>query len=127
MSAISGGSMISRAYATNWITFSNTPACLSYFVCGDTVETCPQMLLVGDRNMGTTTAQNIVAVTTNSAGRPWQQSEYWAWTADLHIKVGNVGMAEGSVQQLTIPGLQSALLNATNDAPVVSPYYNFPQ
>jgi type II secretory pathway pseudopilin PulG len=119
--------MISRAYATNWITFSNTPAFCSYFVCGDTVETSPQMLLVGDRNIGTTAAQNTVAVTTNSAGILWKQSDYWAWTADLHIKVGNVGMAEGSVQQLTIPGLQAALINATNDAPSATLYYNFPQ
>jgi hypothetical protein len=36
-------------------------------------------------------------------------------------------MGEGSVQQLTIAGLQTALINATNDAPAGNPSYNFPQ
>jgi len=120
------GAMTARTYATNWITFSNAPACLSYFVCGDTLETYPQMILDGDRNIGKTAAQNIVAVTTNSQGVQWYQSDWWAWTTDLHLKVGNIGMAEGSVQEPTVIGLQSALLSATNNGPTTTPWYNFP-
>jgi prepilin-type N-terminal cleavage/methylation domain-containing protein len=123
----SGPDMIPRTYATNFFAFSNCQANLSYFVCGDAVETCPQMILTGDRNIGITATANTVAVTTNSAGFLWKQSDYWAWTVDLHMKVGNIGMADGSAQQPTIIGLQTALLNATNDAPVTQPYYNFPQ
>ena len=51
------GAMISRTYATNFfggaISLSNTPAYLSYFVCGDAMETYPQMIMIGDRNIGT--------------------------------------------------------------------------
>ena len=36
---------------------------------------------------------------------------------DLHLKDGNIGMADGSAQQPTIAGLQTALTAATNSAP----------
>jgi hypothetical protein len=45
----------------------------------------------------------------------------------MHLRVGNIGMADGSAQQVTIAGLQTALGAATNGAPTQSPYYNFPQ
>ena len=38
----------------------------------------------------------------------------------------NIGLADGSAQQITIAGLQQALLNATNGAPTMNPRYNFP-
>jgi len=31
------------------------------------------------------------------------------WTADIHVNAGNVGLADGSVQQMTSPGLQKQL------------------
>jgi hypothetical protein len=36
-------------------------------------------------------------------------------------------MADGSAQQTTVAGLQTALGTATNGAPTLSPWYNFPQ
>lgn len=137
----SGGSLMSRSYATNWffpgtgLSFSNTPAYLSYFVCGDAYETYPQMIMTGDRNIGTTasTVLNQPAQMSNSivasANFNWNPTaRNYAWTAnDIHLRVGNVGMADGSAQQLTISGLQSALSAATNGAPTQYPYYNFPQ
>jgi hypothetical protein len=109
---------------------------LSYFVCGDAAETYPQMILDGDRNIGTGTAQNVPAVMTNSTasalvqfqwtGRP--PTAWWAWSAvDIHLRVGNIGMADGSAQQVTVAGLQSALSGATNGASTTAPWYNFPQ
>ena len=141
------GGMISRSFATNFFstvaavnTLSNTPAFLSYFVCGDAYETYPQMIMIGDRNIGTQvlTAQNQPSQTTNSfanAGAAgtgvfdYQPTKnWWAWTAnDLHLRVGNVGMADGSAQQLTVAGLQTALSTATNGASSQTPCYNFPQ
>ena len=35
---------------------------------------------------------------------------------DLHQKAGNIGLADGGAQQVTISGLQTALQNATNGA-----------
>jgi len=106
---------------------------VSYVVCGDASEDYPQMVLTGDRNIGSATTINIPALNTNlttgtaAAGPKWQNGYYWAWTAvDLHQKAGNIGLADGSAQQVTISGLQSALINATNGAPTASPSYNFP-
>ena len=106
---------------------------ISYFVCGDATEDYPQMILSGDRNIGNASTVNIPAVTTNTAtstantGAEWTSTAYWAWTApDLHQKAGNIGLADGSAQQVTIAGLQQALLNATNGAPTSTPYYNWP-
>jgi len=127
--------LISRNFATNFMAFSNCPANLSYFVCGDAVDTSPQMILMGDRNIGTVGTQGVPAPITNALVNatttfkwPPAAGLYWAWTAnDVHLKVGNIGMADGSAQQLTIVGLQTALVNATNDSPVGTPWYNFPQ
>ena len=41
---------------------------MSYFVCGDASEAYPQMILDGDRNIGTTATQNTPATTTNTVG-----------------------------------------------------------
>jgi prepilin-type N-terminal cleavage/methylation domain-containing protein len=129
-----GNAQIPRTYATNFITFSNTPAYLSYFVCGDAAETYPQMIMLGDRNIGTTSSQNVPAVVTNTfastATFQWPPASgwWWAWTSvDLHLRVGNLGMADGSAQQTTIAGLQTSLATATNGSPTLAPWYNFPQ
>ena len=135
-----------RAAATNWVTFDPTinavptPSYqyLSYFVCGDAFESYPQMILTGDRNIGDAGASGTPAANTNSTqnahatsqwgtapgvGTPW-----WAWDqASLHLKNGNLGLADGSVQQATISGLQAALTTATNGEPNLNPWYNFPQ
>ena len=39
------------------------------------------------------------------------------WTADIHVNAGNVGLADGSVQQMTSPGLQKQL--QTQPLPVI--------
>ncbi|HWY29106.1 MAG TPA: prepilin-type N-terminal cleavage/methylation domain-containing protein [Candidatus Acidoferrum sp.] len=110
---------------------------ISYFVSGDASEANPQMLLLGDYNIGTTTT--TVAASTNFAGggyyTPGQtggngatpNGGIWGWTANSgHLKVGNVGITDGSVQQLSISGLQTALINSTNGS--TPPFgFNFPQ
>jgi prepilin-type N-terminal cleavage/methylation domain-containing protein len=123
-----------RNATTNFAALKNNNANMSYFVCGDAIETYPQMILDGDRNIGTassTTAYNVPAAgATNVYGVQWGLSGAypWAWTAvDQHLRVGNVGMADGSAQQLTVNGLQAALGTATNGASATQPWYNFPQ
>ena len=114
---------------------STTSWNVSFFVCGDATEDYPQMILTGDRNIGTASTVNIPAATqTNTAivsssgvGAQWSGTYYWAWTAaDMHQKAGNIGLADGSAQQVTINGLQQALQNATNGSPTLTPYYNWP-
>jgi prepilin-type N-terminal cleavage/methylation domain-containing protein len=106
---------------------------VSYFICGDASEDYPQMILSGDRNIGTVGTQNTPSATTNVTSSyalaKWTSSSasYWAWDApSLHQKAGNLGLADGSAQQVTISALQASLINATNGAPTQNPAYNLP-
>jgi prepilin-type N-terminal cleavage/methylation domain-containing protein len=136
-----------RTAATNWVTFDPTLSgaaipvytYLSYMVCGDAFESYPQMILDGDRNIGinTTGANSTTADNTNSTVKSsiyqWgtggaAPGNPWAWdNVSLHLKNGNLGLADGSVMQTTVSGLQQALLSATNGEPNLNPDYNFPQ
>jgi prepilin-type N-terminal cleavage/methylation domain-containing protein len=106
--------------------------CISYFVVGDAVDTFPQMILDGDRNIGTvqTLGQAALSIGINGLGGAQQWiggNRLWAWTAnELHLKTGNIGMADGSVQQTTPATLWAAMLQATNGTPIALPWYNFP-
>ena len=120
-----------RSGTTNFTALGYNNQNMSYFVCGDASETYPQMILDGDRNIGTASAMNIPAAITNLLGQQCPISSgalWWAWSAqDLHLRVGNIGMADGSAQQTTVAGLQTALGTATNGASTQFPWYNFPQ
>jgi prepilin-type N-terminal cleavage/methylation domain-containing protein len=109
---------------------------ISYFVSGDAMESNPQMLLCGDYNIGTCVGTTAALTnfaggglyTPNAAGSGNNPSGgIWGWTATTgHLKVGNVAITDGSVQQYSISGLQSALINSTNGS--TPPFgFNFPQ
>jgi len=131
------GAATTRTVTTNFSVMTINNNYLSYFVCGDAAEAYPQMIMTGDRNIGTIAGYNTPALFTNSsaalspsAGFKWVggSANAWAWTAnDLHLRVGNCGMADGSAQQFTVSTLQSALSTATNGSPNSNPWYNFPQ
>jgi competence protein ComGC len=95
-------------YATNFANLRNSQ--ISYFVGIVSNETNPQMILSGDHNLtnGTPVRNGLLDLTTkNPTG----------WTAEIHNKVGNIGLAGGSVQQPGIPGLSALVANtrvATN-------------
>jgi len=129
----------SRGVATNFPQLGNpNPGgtsttgtnCVSYFVCGDAADTYPQMILDGDRNLGTaSTVGTYAQAITMTGGVQWPgtSGKSWAWSGnDLHLKVGNIGMADGSVQQTTPSSLWAAMLNSTNGSPYPNPWYNFP-
>jgi prepilin-type N-terminal cleavage/methylation domain-containing protein len=99
---------------------------VSYFVCGDAADAYPQMLLAGDRNISSTTTATNLITSSSFAACKWSGAA-WAWTtADLHQKAGNVALADGSCQQLTVNGLYQALLTSTNGASTATPAFNFP-
>jgi prepilin-type N-terminal cleavage/methylation domain-containing protein/prepilin-type processing-associated H-X9-DG protein len=99
-----------------------TNTSLSYFVGWDAVETMPSMYLDGDRNLGNsptpgsispaatsysdTIANSWMAIGTNTAAMTA------AWSGKIHQNQGNVGLADGSVQQMTISRLQSGAANS---------------
>jgi competence protein ComGC len=99
----------SRSYATNF-TSDFKSINLSYFVGVDAVETNVTMLLSGDRNItnGTRLRSGMLELTTNQLS---------GWTSEIHQKAGNICLADGSVQQVSIFGLRAAASNtgvATN-------------
>lgn len=141
------------SYATNWtyldvlgIAYS-TPfnsgsgvTKISYFVNGDAGETDPQMILSGDINIGSLGASasgaatyafgstavsraNPASTATYIDSTHGAAGTYWSWTQETHSKSGNIGLADGSVQSVSISGLHSAFLNSTNTTQIQS--FNF--
>jgi hypothetical protein len=105
-----------RVRATNFSKgFDNSH--ISYFVGLDvTNETNPQMFLSGDDNFaigGFPVKSGVLELSTNTPVT-WTTLRHVAynshfWTAARRKFVGNIGMADGSAQQLTTDGLQKAL------------------
>ena len=91
---------------------------LSYFVGIDADETSPQTVLSGDRN--------IVGVVN---GAPANNPKTWTGTVNntgstdpvydtsIHNLAGNVGLGDGSVQQVNNVGLQKLVQNAIDTGP----------
>ncbi|MGA2786268.1 MAG: prepilin-type N-terminal cleavage/methylation domain-containing protein [Verrucomicrobiota bacterium] len=119
-----------RKATTNFPSLHFNDQNMSYFVCGDAEEAYPQMILDGDRNIGTINSAGTPANTTNKLGAQWSgdPNAWWAWSAnDMHLKQGNLGMADGHAEQPTVVQLQQELATATNGASTTFPWYNFPQ
>lgn len=76
---------------------------VSYFVGVDAQETQPQMLLAGDRNLttnGVRIGPGLHTVNTN---------QLLGWDKTMHNRCGNIGLADGSVQQLSEAALGDAV------------------
>jgi prepilin-type N-terminal cleavage/methylation domain-containing protein len=133
-----------RSAGTNFVTGANNTTAntfnnyqVSYFVSGDAADAYPQMILAGDRNLGTTTQQGGAsgAMITPGVGTELtgtmllgSATTYYAWTStDMHLKGGNVGLTDGSVQTTTVAAQQTAFNNATNGYTTINIWYNFPQ
>ncbi len=128
-----------KGSATNFLQFGNGLGYVSYFIGADSSEAYPQMILSGDRNIGISgtatsggTPAPLIDFGTNSASGPSGPTTFtkawvtFAWSInDLHQKVGNLGISDGSVQQASVSGLDAALLTATN-GPTVTPVYDIP-
>jgi prepilin-type N-terminal cleavage/methylation domain-containing protein len=90
---------------------TNTSYCLGV----DATEQYPQMILDGDHNIGdgnppTTTYKNqVVGLDTNI---PVSTTTGPGWADNMHQKQGNIGLADGSVQQVSRTKLQEALRNS---------------
>jgi prepilin-type N-terminal cleavage/methylation domain-containing protein len=119
--------------ATNWAGFGLRN--LSYFVMGDAQDRYPKMILTGDRNIGHpgAVAGTVPATVMDMVNGPFAgnsgpavktvQFPAWEWTdADLHQDAGNLGMADGSVQQSSLGSLNSAL----NDTLRALPFSSWP-
>lgn len=86
-----------KTKAIDFVNFSNTN--ISYFVGLDATETDPNRFLSGNRNITGGTLSNgfmRFLTPTNTVG----------WTTEMHNNAGNVGLADGSVQQVNSSLLQ---------------------
>ena len=118
-----------RAYQPNSSFTGLAVGNLSYFVCGDAADAYPQMIIAGDRNIGTSAqgapAPAYFTASATSALNP--ANTWWAWTSgDIHLKTGNLGLTDGSVQTTTVAAMQTAFTTATNGFTSTTIYYNFP-
>jgi len=128
----------------------NAVSKISYFINGDASDNDPQVIVMGDLNMGNNpTAANTPAqwaignssgtvralfgpvVSTTGAsttlcgsGQITSATTAWSWTTETHSKSGNIGLADGSVSSVTINGLHTALQNSTNT--IASQSFSFP-
>lgn len=91
-----------RAVATNFVTLQRTN--ISYFVGLDATNTAPQAFISGDRNLTNAGgfSGNLLFASTNDPV---------SWTAALHQNCGNIGLADGSVQQVSTKLLHQAVAN----------------
>ena len=94
---------IQKTAATNW-TFATGDANISYFVGTLAVEDRPQTIVLGDRN-----------VTGGDGGLDPRWSKFLgssidaAWDRFLHIRKGNLALADGSVQQTKTETLRAQI------------------
>lgn len=86
-----------KLVAKNFNQFDNRN--ISYLVGLDADEGKPQTVLSGDRNLST----NGVAL---GHGVFDLSSTTWGWTTAIHNQVGNIGLSDGSVQQMTPAHMQ---------------------
>ncbi|HEY5041562.1 MAG TPA: type II secretion system protein [Verrucomicrobiae bacterium] len=78
---------------------------VSYFVGLDAKDESPQRFLDGDRNLTADNEPEKGILKLVSGQRV-------SWTSTMHVNQDNVGLADGSVQQLSNSGLQNALQNS---------------
>jgi uncharacterized membrane protein len=90
-----------RVAATSFT--SNLKGKINYFMNADSEETYPQMLLSGDDNFeigGVPVKPGLLEILSNTP---------ISWSAARHHFTGNLGLADGSIQQVTQNGLHEAL------------------
>ena len=78
---------------------------VSYFVGLNADESNPNMFLAGDRNItnGLPVKNGLLLLDTNRVA---------GWTRQIHHGAGNIAFTDGSVQQLTSSGLNTAMLHS---------------
>lgn len=121
-----------RTAATNFTTDMATGAGgnnegnlrISYFVGAQASETMPQMFLSGDRNIGANSSEGDYGYSNpmgsgnpgpGTDGQGWVEAlttnlsstSVLGWTTKQHNQFGNVGVADGSVQQESENGLRT--------------------
>jgi prepilin-type N-terminal cleavage/methylation domain-containing protein len=90
---------------------------VSYFVGVDSSEANPRMLQTGDHNLGSGNPPTTAYLSAPATGTPFVSlgtnfpagNVAVGWMANIHVKQGNVGMADSSVEFFSRSNLQNAL------------------
>lgn len=83
---------------------------ISYFVGTNAVETFPQTILTGDRNVRASAAGAVATgVTATFTLNATQGTADAGWGSDMHQNAGNMGLADGSASQATPQNLQKQM------------------
>jgi prepilin-type N-terminal cleavage/methylation domain-containing protein/prepilin-type processing-associated H-X9-DG protein len=101
----------------------------SYFVGVDAQETYPGMFLTGDHNLGSGNPPAQAFLTAPAIGSPCvslgtnfpPSNLSVGWMDNMHSRMGNVALADGSVQEYSRYTLQSALQNTGDAGQIVNP------
>jgi prepilin-type N-terminal cleavage/methylation domain-containing protein/prepilin-type processing-associated H-X9-DG protein len=125
------------AYSISGVTANTIPYTndleVSYFIGVDAADTFPQMLLDGDHNMGGNGNPPANGYMWNlvqnngfnlSLGTNFTANQGPGWMDNMHSKQGNVGLADGSVQQFSRSKLQDALRNTSDAGNNANPVFN---
>jgi len=92
---------------------------VSYFVGLDADETRPQTILTGDYNLDTTANASVFGpgATVNgamaaAACKQWTGTATPTdqWSASVHQKAGNIGLGDGSSQQVSVSAMQKQIV-----------------
>lgn len=112
-----------RSKATDFMGSFNDQSELSYFVGVTADEGKPQSILSGDRNIvGLSGGSPIDKNAAGASGHTWgtapqdQAGTASAVGSGIHVKAGNLGLGDGSVQQVTDRALQKQIENAYDSA-----------
>lgn len=80
----------------------------SYFVGIDSQEEQPQLWLAGDRNIAATANAPLIPNINGLQIANANNVQQWVWTSTVHQENGNIGLADGSVQQMSIADMHEA-------------------
>ena len=118
-----------RNPATTWQVSGNAPGqslftngAPSYFIGADAQDAYPQMILLGDRNLGrgnnatTPPSQAQLFNTMIQFGTNSVDLTSGGWSDALHQKGGNIGLTDGSVQQVTTTRWRDAVKQSGDPA-----------
>lgn len=87
---------------------------VSYFFGLDSQEEQPQLWLSGDRNIiaktGDVTAPRAINGRLIFDAAEDDDLDKWLWSTEVHQDNGNIGLADGSVQQYTIASMHDAAI-----------------
>jgi prepilin-type N-terminal cleavage/methylation domain-containing protein len=103
-----------RKFATNWVSVAGDEH-VSYFIGTTATESRPQTILLGDRN--------VIGGSGGQGGYDLSWSKFLgssidaAWNKQLHVRQGDITLADGSVQQLKTPALRAQIQMALSAGP----------